>query len=39
MKLENADGERLGPCSNLRYANVLVAKLKARTSIDCCSAI
>ena len=39
MKLENADRERLSPCANLRYANVLLAKLKARSLIDCWSAI
>ena len=27
MKLENADKERLSPCANLRYTNVLLAKL------------
>ena len=39
MRLENADRERLCPCANLRYANVLLAKLNARSSIDCRSAI
>ena len=39
MKLGNADRERLSLCANLRYANVLLAKLNARSSIDCWSAI
>ena len=39
MKLENAERERLSPCANLRYANVLLAKLNARSSIDCWPAI
>ena len=39
MKLENADRERLSPCANLRYANVLLAKMNARSSIDRWSAI
>ena len=39
MKLENADREQLSPCANLRYANVLLAKLNARILIDCWSAI
>ena len=39
MKLEIADRERLSPCASLRYANVLLAKLNARSSIDCWSAI
>ena len=39
MKLENADRERLSPCANPRYANVLLAKLNARSSIDCWLAI
>ena len=34
MKLEDADRERLSPCATLRYANVLLAKLNARNSID-----
>ena len=39
MKLENADRERLSSCANLRYANVLLANLNARSSIDFWSAI
>ena len=39
MKLENADREWLSPCANPQYANVLFAKLNARSSIDCWSAI
>ena len=39
MKLENADMEQLSPCANLRYANVIIAMLNARSSIDCWSAI
>ena len=39
MKLDNSDMKRLSPCANLRYANVLLAKLNARSSIDCWSAI
>ena len=38
-KLENAHRERLSPCANLRYAKVLLAKLNARSLIDCWSAI
>ena len=34
MKLETSDRERLRPCANLRYANVLLAKLTAKSSID-----
>ena len=30
MKLENADKERLSPCSNLRYANVVLAEGKCK---------
>ena len=33
MKLEYAETERLSPFANLRYANVLLAKLNARSSI------
>ena len=33
MKLESADRERLSPCANLRYANVLLAKLNARVRL------
>ena len=33
MKLEYAETERLSPCANLRYANVLLAKLNPRSSI------
>ena len=39
MKLENADSDLLSPCASLLYANVLLAKLKARKSIDLWSAI
>ena len=39
MTLENAERERLSPCANPRYANVLLAKLNARSSVDCSSAI
>ena len=39
MKLKNADRERLSPCAKLRYANVLLAKLNARSSNDCWLAI
>ena len=38
MKLESANREQLSPCANLRYANVLLAKLNARSSIGCWSA-
>ena len=33
MNLENAVRERLSPCANRRYANVLLAKLNAKSSI------
>ena len=36
---EKPDRERPSPCANLRYANVLLAMLNARSSIDCCLAI
>ena len=39
MKLEKADKEQLNPCANLGYANVRFAKLIARSSIDCWSAL
>ena len=39
VKLKNHDGERLSPCPNLRYTNVLNAKLNAGSSTECCSAI
>ena len=39
MKLEKAVTERLSPCVNLRYANVLLAKLNAGISIECWSVI
>ena len=39
IRLENADRERLGPCNNLGYAIDLVAKLNAKNSIDCLSAV
>ena len=38
MKLENADRERLSLCDNVRYANVLLAKLHTKSSIECWSA-
>ena len=39
MKLEKDDSERLSPWASLRYANVLLAKLKARSWTDFWSAI
>ena len=39
MKLENAYRERLSPCASVRYANLLLAKLNARSSIDLWSTI
>ena len=39
MRLENADRERLSPRANLRYANVRLATLNAKSSIGCWSAI
>ena len=39
IKLEKTDMEQLSFCANHGYANVLSAKLNARSSFDCSSAI
>ena len=39
MKLEKFDGERLSPGGIFCYEDALLAKLKARFSIDCWSAL
>ena len=39
MKLKKADREQLSRCASAGCANVLLAKLNARSLIDCLSAI